>query len=80
MGEIPLTCSRCKCPECRAAAVNAVLRRVVVPCETETVDEFNYRMCRQTIDKEAWRDTVVTLNPDAEQLASDVVREMGRAG
>lgn len=55
-----MTCPRCHCPECRAAAtpqLNRILRKHV-----ERIDPIK------------------TPDPDAEQLAREVVGEMVRCG
>jgi hypothetical protein len=68
--------------------LNAVLSRRILARETETygigpavtcglpmIEADNARALREIRAKDAWRDTV---DPAADQLASDVVREMGR--
>lgn len=61
-----MTCPRCKCPECRAVALNAVLAHHVSR-ETEA-DTFGGLRPRRFVER---RETgKPPVDPDAEQLAA----------
>lgn len=76
-----MTCPNCRCPACKAAAVNAVLVRVVVSRETDSELRKAFELLpggRRFVER---RDIgKPPVDPDAEQLAADVVLEHARAG
>lgn len=79
-----MTCPNCKCQKCRGAskdAMNAVLRSHIVPRETDSDLRAAYALQpharRFLLPREPGKPPV---DPDAEQLASDVVREQVRVG